>query len=173
MFLAVFPKFDASAAPGRDPTNKYQSLSRQQRQLGTGRIRRNDPDCGQHLRARLPRQLTINLTYGWGTFDNQAAPALTDPGSGAFSEGGVSAGKYASIDYATLKDWLSADGVDGSLGFNTNDPGPPAQWEEAALQEIGHALGWSTGDNQVVGYHPTVAQLNSGWHVAGIASGVP
>ncbi len=132
----------------------------------------------------FPGNYTVNITYGWGTFDNQADPELTNANSGAFSEGGID--NFDDVSYATLKSWLSADAavaslpasytdlpddadnflvssaqekalgefsgnssaVDGSIGFNTSDVNSSttvASLEGAALQEIGHSLGWLTG----------------------------
>jgi Bacterial Ig-like domain len=131
----------------------------------------------------FPGNYTVNITYGWGTIDNQADSLLTNPNSGAFSQGGVENANF--VSYATIKNWLGADAavrslpasytalpddansffvsssqekalgqytgsstaIDGSIGFNTADASSstPAYWEEAALQEIGHALGWLTG----------------------------
>jgi hypothetical protein len=36
----------------------------------------------------FPGNYTVNIAYGWGTFDNQPNPTLTNPSSAAFSIGG-------------------------------------------------------------------------------------
>jgi len=54
----------------------------------------------------FPGNYTVNITYGWGTYDNQPNTALTTD-SGDFSLGG-SLG-YEDISYATIKAWLTAD----------------------------------------------------------------
>ena len=151
----------------------------------------------------LPGNYTVNITYGWGTLDNQVSSDLTNPHSGIFSLGGFS--NSTNIDYATMKSWFGAipaiaalpasytglpnnaslpgnpnsylvtssqekalgefsgDGsaVDGSIGFNTADlsVSPVADWEQAALQEIGHALGWNTGYVMSEGGVPSVLDL--------------
>ena len=146
---------------------------------------------------------TVNITYGWGTLDNQVSPDLTNPNSGIFSLGGFN--NSTDIDYATMKSWFvanaaiaslpasytglpnyaslpgnpnsylvtsaqekalgvffgDASSVDGSIGFNTGDLSvePVADWEQAALQEIGHALGWNTGYVISEGDVPSVLDL--------------
>jgi len=129
----------------------------------------------------FPGDYVVNITYGWGTYDNQPTSELTDQNSGAFSLGGSDDANL--VSYATLRGWLSADPalaslpltdaafpndansfwvssaqqkaldeftgsdstVDGSIGFNTDDASSSsADWEEGALCEIGHALGWMT-----------------------------
>jgi hypothetical protein len=47
---------------------------------------------------------TVNISYGWGTYDNQAMAALTNVSG---SLGGVLNGVY--VSYSTVDDWLSAD----------------------------------------------------------------
>jgi hypothetical protein len=54
----------------------------------------------------FPGNYTVNIAYGWGTFDNQPNPTLTNPSSGAFSIGGVIGS--TDVSYATAKSWLSA-----------------------------------------------------------------
>jgi hypothetical protein len=130
----------------------------------------------------FPGNYTINLRYGWGTWDNQVDPGLTGL-SGA--EGGPVNG--TTVSYATLKSWLTADyslpdqqaalaslpssntafpddantffvssgqekafgvysgsstAVDGAIGFGTATGSQ--YFLEAALHEIGHALGRTT-----------------------------
>jgi hypothetical protein len=53
----------------------------------------------------FPGDYTVNITYGWGTFDNTAYEALTNTGSGVFSLGG---GPATAVSYAQLKSWLKA-----------------------------------------------------------------
>jgi FG-GAP-like repeat len=136
----------------------------------------------------IPGNYTVNITYGWGTYDNVADDELS-PGSSALSIGGTESG--TSTNYATLKNWLtenatssdqkaavaslpdsdaslpgdadsfyvssaqekalgvyfgSSSAVDGSIGFNTADTQDPTPLlEEAALTEMGHALGDLSG----------------------------
>jgi len=53
----------------------------------------------------IPGDYTVNITYGWGTYDGVVDDELTNPNSGAFSYGGTENG--TAVDYATLKKWLS------------------------------------------------------------------
>jgi hypothetical protein len=55
----------------------------------------------------FPGNYTVNITYGWGTFDNTPNSELTNPNSGDFSLGGPE-GDY-DISYATIKAWLTAN----------------------------------------------------------------
>ena len=50
---------------------------------------------------------TVNITYGWGTYDNQINTELTTPNNGIGSIGGVIDG--TDVSYATVKNWLTAD----------------------------------------------------------------
>jgi hypothetical protein len=55
----------------------------------------------------FPGDYTVNITYGWGTFDNQANSELTTPGNGIASIGGTLGG--ATVSYDTVKAWLTTD----------------------------------------------------------------
>jgi autotransporter passenger strand-loop-strand repeat protein len=121
--------------------------------------------------------ITLNIRYGWGSFDNITQSNLTAPGSNG-AEGGDLNGSV--VSYSTLKGWLTANvnsvadatmvaslpasinsqfyvpsaeekalgvlgdstAVDGAIGFGTSSQ--PWFWEEAAIHEIGHALGRET-----------------------------
>lgn len=109
---------------------------------------------------------TVNITVGWGTYDNVVAPCLTDTSQGEGADNGVylpyseieqyltvgqlptgiSPSQLILVSYAEEKQWglIPASGteIDGSIGFGTNTPS--AYWEMVALAEISHALGRTT-----------------------------
>ena len=55
----------------------------------------------------FPGNYTVNIRYGWGTYDNVADDELTSSSSGAASIGGTLGGDDET--YATVKSWLAAD----------------------------------------------------------------
>ena len=54
----------------------------------------------------FPGNYNVNISYGWGTFNNAPSDVLTNPG--AFSLGG---GPLSFVSYSELKDWLTANAV--------------------------------------------------------------
>ena len=48
----------------------------------------------------FPGSYTVNISYGWGTFDNAADGELIDPSNGVFSIGG---GFSTYVSYAQLR----------------------------------------------------------------------
>jgi hypothetical protein len=56
----------------------------------------------------FPGNYNVNITYGWGTFDNSPLAALTTPGDTVFSVGGAIS---TFVSYPELKDWLTANAV--------------------------------------------------------------
>jgi hypothetical protein len=50
---------------------------------------------------------TVNIRYGWGTFDNEPNSLLTNASSGDYSLGGTEDG--IDVNYSTVKSWLTAD----------------------------------------------------------------
>ena len=56
----------------------------------------------------FPGNYNVNISYGWGTFNNAPSDVLTNPSAGAFSLGG---GPLSSVSYSELKDWLTANAV--------------------------------------------------------------
>ena len=55
----------------------------------------------------FPGNYTVNISYGWGTYDNQPDAALTNKNSGDFSLGGVIGS--TDVSYATVRNWLAGD----------------------------------------------------------------
>ncbi len=109
---------------------------------------------------------TVNITVGWGTYDNVAATCLTGTSQAEGADNGVylpysaieqyltvgqlptgiSPSQLIFVSYAEEKQWglipASSTEIDGSIGFGTDTPS--AYWEMAALAEISHALGRTT-----------------------------
>jgi hypothetical protein len=56
----------------------------------------------------FPGNYNINISYGWGTFDNTSSNELTNPSSGVYSLGG---GASTAVSYSQLKGWLTANAV--------------------------------------------------------------
>jgi len=54
----------------------------------------------------FPGNYNVNISYGWGTFDDAPSAFLTNPGSGVFSLGG---GTSTSVSYSQLRGWLIAN----------------------------------------------------------------
>jgi hypothetical protein len=54
----------------------------------------------------FPGNYTVNIRYGWGTWNNAPDSALTNPNSGDFSVGGPIGS--TTVSYATALDWLTA-----------------------------------------------------------------
>jgi ribosomal protein S27E len=54
----------------------------------------------------FPGNYNINISYGWGTYDNAPSAALTTPGSLTFSLGGAN---YTDVSYPQLQDLLIAN----------------------------------------------------------------
>jgi hypothetical protein len=58
----------------------------------------------------FPGNYNVNISYGWGTFDNTPSDVLTNT-AGAFSLGG---GIFSSVGYSQLKAWLTAKAASGA-----------------------------------------------------------
>jgi hypothetical protein len=56
----------------------------------------------------FPGNYNINISYGWGTFDNAPQYELTNPDSGVYSLGG---GTSTAVSYSELRSWLIANAV--------------------------------------------------------------
>jgi len=106
------------------------------------------------LEANFSDPITVNIRYGWGTYNNQTDARLI---GGSFAEGGDLGGQ--NVTYATLKSWLTADA--SSAQDNTavaHLPGTLANnfhVSTSQLKALGHfsgnandvdgAIGWGTG----------------------------
>ena len=51
----------------------------------------------------FPGNYNVNISYGWGTFDNAPSATLTNTGDGVFSLGG---GPTTAVSYSELRGWL-------------------------------------------------------------------
>ena len=97
---------------------------------------------------------TVNITYGWGTFDGQADSDLTTANNGISSIGGTE--NSTTVSYATVKNWLSANATlsdqqtaVASLPSNTSGfPGNANSFFVSSAQE--KALGVYTGSNSTI-----------------------
>jgi hypothetical protein len=102
----------------------------------------------------LSGNYTLNIRYGWGTFNNQADASLTNPNSGDFSIGGTVGSTV--VTYTTLKKWLSADATlsdqeaaVASLPANDSSfPGDANLFVVSSAQE--KALGVYDGSNTAI-----------------------
>ena len=54
----------------------------------------------------FPGNYNVNISYGWGTFDDSPSAFLTNSDSGVFSLGG---GTSSAVSYSELRGWLVAD----------------------------------------------------------------
>ncbi len=98
----------------------------------------------------FPGNYTVNISYGWGTYDNVADATLTNPNSGV-SPSAVSATPLY-VNYSQLKSWLTADAIwpdqntaVGSLpASNTAFPGGANTFIVSTAEE--KALGVFVGD---------------------------
>src|ERR1700722_14992501 len=54
----------------------------------------------------FPGNYNVNISYGWGTFDDAPSAFLTNSGSGVFSLGG---GTSIAVSYSQLRGWLVAN----------------------------------------------------------------
>lgn len=119
---------------------------------------------------------TVNITYGWGTFDNSASAVLANPNSGVFSWGGF--GNAPGVSYSQLKSWLTAKATSsdqltavsslpaGSAAF----PGGADAFYVTTAEE--KALGVLSGDASAVdgsiGFNVGDASQSSLWEPAAL-----
>jgi hypothetical protein len=54
----------------------------------------------------FPGNYNVNISYGWGTFDDAQSNVLVTPGNGVFSLGG---GTSDTVSYSQLRAWLAAN----------------------------------------------------------------
>jgi hypothetical protein len=99
----------------------------------------------------FPGNYNVNISYGWGTFNNAPSDVLTNPG--AFSLGG---GPLSFVSYSELKDWLTANAVStaqitavASLPASAASlPGDPTSFTISPAEK--KALGVFSGDSGAV-----------------------
>jgi hypothetical protein len=99
----------------------------------------------------FPGNYNVNISYGWGTFNNAPSDVLTTPG--AFSLGG---GPLSLVSYAELKDWLTANATSSaqitavaSLPASAASlPGDPNTFAISPAEE--KALGVFSGDSSAI-----------------------
>jgi hypothetical protein len=58
------------------------------------------------IEANFSDPITLNIGYGWGTYNNRVDPQLT---GGNFAEGGDNFQTHQNVAYSTLRSWLTAD----------------------------------------------------------------
>jgi len=113
----------------------------------------------------LPGNYTVNITYGWGTFDNQPNSELTTSGNGVFSLGGVE--NDSIVSYAKIKGWLTADAtltdqmtaVASLPANNTSFPNQANGFFVSSAEEkaIGVYTGSSSTIDGSIGFNPNYA----------------
>jgi V8-like Glu-specific endopeptidase len=113
------------------------------------------------LQQAFSDNVTINIRYGWGTYNNTVDSKLTGAAS---AEGGFLAGDY--VPYATAKSWLTAHGSssqDATAYANlpassSSFPGSPADVTVSSAQEktLGHFTGSASTVDGAIG-------IGTGW----------
>jgi FG-GAP-like repeat len=101
----------------------------------------------------FPGNYNVNISYGWGTFNNAPSDVLTNPSAGAFSLGG---GPLSFVSYSELKDWLTANAVSTAQitavallpASATSLPGDPTSFTISPAEK--KALGVFSGDSGAV-----------------------
>jgi FG-GAP-like repeat len=101
----------------------------------------------------FPGDYNVNISYGWGTFDNAPSDTLTNTADGVFSLGG---GPLSLVSYSELKDWLTADATSStqitavaSLPASAASlPGDPNRFGISPAEE--KALGVFSGDSSAI-----------------------
>ena len=123
----------------------------------------------------FPGNYTINISYGWGTFDNSQQSELTEPNSGVYSLGG---GTATTVGYSQLKTWLTANATssnqiaaDSTLpGSSASLPGGANTFFISYAEEI--ALGVFTGDGAAldgsIGFNVGDAASSQDWEPAAL-----
>ncbi len=118
----------------------------------------------------FPGNYTINISYGWGTFDSTPSNELTNPNSGVYSLGG---GTSTPVSYSQLKGWLTANAdsspqisADATLpASSASFPGEANTFFVSYAEEI--ALGVFTGNSSVldgsIGFNIGDASSSQDW----------
>jgi hypothetical protein len=110
-------------------------------------------DAAAVFEQDFPGDYTINISYGWGTFDNTASSDLTNPNSGVYSLGG---GFFTTASYSQVKSWLTAEATssdqisaDATLpASSASFPGDANTFYVSFAEEI--ALGVFTGNSNAI-----------------------
>ena len=101
----------------------------------------------------FPGDYNVNISYGWGTFDNAPSSALTSSSSGAYSLGG---GTSFPVSYSQLKGWRTANAVSSAQiaavatlpASSASFPGDPSSFFVSFAEE--KALGVFSGDGSAI-----------------------
>jgi hypothetical protein len=102
----------------------------------------------------FPGNYDVNISYGWGTFDNSPESALTDPSSGVYSLGG--GGSSTPVSYSQIKTWLTANAVSSAQitavaslpASSASFPGDPNSFFVSSAEE--KALGVFSGNGSAI-----------------------
>src|SRR3984957_5044550 len=123
----------------------------------------------------FPGDYNVNISYGWGTFDNAPSDTLTNTADGVFSLGG---GPLSLVSYAELKDWLTADATSSaqitavaSLPASAASlPGDPNRFTISPAEE--KALGVFSGNTSAIdgsiGFNVGDASVPEDWEPAAV-----
>ena len=123
----------------------------------------------------FPGNYNINISYGWGTFDNTSSNELTNPNSGVYSLGG---GTATTVSYSQLKGWLTANAdtstqiaADATLpASSASFPGDANTFFVSFAEE--KALGVFTGDSSAIdgsiGFNIGDASTSQDWEPAAL-----
>jgi hypothetical protein len=124
----------------------------------------------------FPGNYTVNISYGWGTFDNEPDEELTNSDSGAFSLGGEDNGSLAS--YSQLRGWLTATAASSAQitavaslpASNAALPGDADTFYVSSAEE--KALGVFNGDSSAldgsIGFNVGDANSADDWEPAAL-----
>ena len=124
----------------------------------------------------FPGNYNINISYGWGTFDNTPSSELTSPNSGVYSLGG--GGSSTPVSYSQLKSWLAADAVSSAQiaaiaslpASSASFPGDANSFFVSTAEE--KALGVFSGDNSAldgsIGFNIGDASSSKDWEPAAL-----
>ncbi len=117
----------------------------------------------------------MNISYGWGTFDNAPSDSLTGPAGGAYSLGG---GPLSFVSYSELKNWLTADAASSAqIAAVGSLPASAASFPNAANMFVvspaeKKALGVFSGDGGAIdgsiGFNINDASSPEDWEPAAL-----
>jgi hypothetical protein len=123
----------------------------------------------------FPGNYNINISYGWGTFDNTPSNELTNRSSGVYSLGG---GTSTPVSYSKLESWLSGNAdssaqiaADATLpASSASFPGDANTFFVSFAEE--KALGVFTGDSSPIdgsiGFNIGDASTPAAWEPAAL-----